>query len=206
MYIEIFQIIILVFSAIVHEYMHGWMADRLGDPTAKNAGRLTLNPVPHIDPFGSIILPTILILSNSAFIFGWAKPVPFNPYNLKDAKYGVAKVSIAGPLGNLIIAVLFGVMARLFYSQILAFNPLLLELFYLIVFINILLMVFNLVPIPPMDGSKILMAFLPDKLKIEFAKLERYGMWLVVLFIIFGFDLIRPLILNLFILISGARI
>lgn len=206
MYIQVFQIIILVFSAIVHEYMHGWMADRLGDPTAKNAGRLTMNPIPHIDPFGSIMLPLILILSQSAFIIGWAKPVPFNPYNLRDSKYGSAKVAFAGPLGNLIIAVIFGLIIRIFFSSLMAFNPLLVTLFAVIVYINILLMIFNLVPIPPMDGSKILMAFLPLKLKIEYAKLENYGMWLVLLFVIFGFDLIRPIIFNLFIFLTGDQV
>src|SRR3989339_101191 len=99
---EIFSIVILIFSAIIHEYMHGWMADRLGDPTAKNAGRLTLNPIHHIDFFGSILLPFILVVSKAGFVFGWAKPVPFNPYNLRDAKYGGAKVAIAGPMGNFI--------------------------------------------------------------------------------------------------------
>src|SRR6056297_2198326 len=102
--IMIFQIIVLVFSAIIHEYMHGWMADYLGDSTAKDSGRLTLNPIPHIDPFGSILLPFILIATGAGIVFGWAKPVPYNPYNLKDPKWGPAKVAAAGPLANLITA------------------------------------------------------------------------------------------------------
>lgn len=200
MEIAIFQIIVLIFSAIIHEYMHGWMADRLGDSTAKDAGRLTLNPIPHIDPFGSIVLPLLLIISNVGFVFGWAKPVPFNPYNLKDKKYGAAKVAAAGPLGNLIVALFFGLVLRFFPF----YSPTLGIFLVLIVWINILLMIFNLVPIPPMDGSKILLAFLPYNLQIKFAQLERYGMFLVILFVMFGFYLIIPLMLFLFNLIVGS--
>ncbi len=198
--ITIFQIIVLVFSAIIHEYMHGWMADRLGDSTAKDAGRLTLNPIPHIDLFGSILLPFILILSNVGFVFGWAKPVPFNPYNLSDKKYGAAKVAVAGPMGNLITAIFFGMILR--FAPIV--SPQLILLLQIIVFINLLLMVFNLVPIPPMDGSKILMAFLPYDLQVKFAGLERYGMFLVLIFIMFGFSIIIPIIDFLFRIIIGV--
>src|SRR5574344_1057586 len=104
----VFQIIILIFSAVVHEYMHGWMAYRLGDSTAKDAGRLTLNPLAHLEWFGSFFLPLVMIISHMPFVFGWAKPVPYNPYNLRDRKYGDAKVGLAGPLGNFIIALFFG--------------------------------------------------------------------------------------------------
>ena len=100
--LQIFEIIVLVFSAIIHESMHGFVADKLGDPTARQMGRLTLNPLPHIDLFGSIIVPLLMILGNFGFVFGWAKPVPVNPYNLRDQKYGWAKVAIAGPAGNLV--------------------------------------------------------------------------------------------------------
>jgi len=155
MNIIIFQVIVLIFSAIIHEYMHGWMADYLGDPTAKNAGRLTLNPIPHIDIFGSIILPTILVLSNFGIVFGWAKPVPFNPNNLSDKKYGSAKVALAGPMGNFITALFFGMIMR--FAPIASTE--LMSFLSIIVFINLLLMVFNLVPIPPMDGSKVIMPF-----------------------------------------------
>lgn len=135
--------------------MHGWMADRLGDPTAKKAGRLTLNPIPHIDIFGSILLPFLLIASGAGFVFGWAKPVPYNPYNLRDAKYGPAKVAAAGPLGNFITALFFGFILRFFPIA----SPELIGLLQIIVFINLLLMIFNLVPIPPLDGSKVLAPF-----------------------------------------------
>ncbi|MCD4762230.1 site-2 protease family protein [bacterium] len=200
MNIIIFQVIVLIFSAIIHEYMHGWMADYLGDPTAKNAGRLTLNPIPHIDIFGSIILPTILVLSNFGIVFGWAKPVPFNPNNLSDKKYGSAKVALAGPMGNFITALFFGMIMR--FAPIASTE--LMSFLSIIVFINLLLMVFNLVPIPPMDGSKVIMPFLPYNLQLAYARLERYGMFLVVLFIMFGFSLIIPVIYFLFELIVGV--
>ena len=190
----------LVFSAIIHEYMHGWMADRLGDPTAKNAGRLTLNPLPHIDLFGSILLPFLLIASGAGFVFGWAKPVPYNPYNLRDAKYGAAKVAAAGPLGNLITALFFGLILRFFPIA----SPELIMLLQIIVFINLLLMVFNLVPIPPLDGSKVIAPFLPRAWQLRFASMERYGMIIVILFIMLGFQLIVPVIDFLFRLIAGA--
>jgi len=197
--IIIFQIIVLVFSAIIHEYMHGWMADRLGDPTAKNLGRLTLNPIPHIDLFGSILLPALLVFSGSGFVFGWAKPVPYNPYNLRDQKYGGAKVAIAGPLGNLITAIFFGLILRFFPIQ----NVMLATLFAIIVQINLVLMIFNLIPIPPLDGSKVIFPFLPHSWQIKFAEIEKYGMYIVLLFVMFGFFMIVPIINFLFKLIVG---
>jgi len=185
--------------------MHGWMADRLGDSTAKDLGRLTLNPIPHIDLFGSILLPFILVVSGASFVFGWAKPVPFNPNNLRDQKYGSAKVAIAGPAGNLITALFFGLILRFSGSiEWLVANPLLISLLVIIVYINLLLMVFNLVPIPPLDGSKVLAAFLPYEAQRKFFEIERYGMFLVILFLIFGFSLIIPVINFLFNLIVGG--
>lgn len=200
----VFQIVVLIFSAIIHEYMHGWMADRLGDSTAKDMGRLTLNPIPHIDPFGSILLPFLLVITGVPFVFGWAKPVPFNPYNLRDKKYGAAKVAVAGPLGNFITALFFGFILRFFGGALVAINPILPQLLLIIVFINLLLMIFNLVPIPPMDGSKILTPFLPHEWQIKFFQLERYGMFLVLIFIMFGFSLIIPIIEFLFRIIVGT--
>jgi Zn-dependent protease len=198
--IVIFQVVTLVFSAIIHEYMHGWMADRLGDPTAKNAGRLSMNPLVHIDPFGSLLLPGIMILSGTGFVFGWAKPVPFNPYNLSDKKYGGAKVAIAGPLGNLITALFFGMILRFVPMA----NEMMATFIMIIIQINLILMVFNLVPIPPMDGSKVIMPFLPHNLQVKYAELEKYGMFLVLLFVMFGFTLIIPIINFLFRLIVGV--
>jgi len=180
--------------------MHGWMAEQLGDNTAKDAGRLTLNPVVHIDLWGSIVMPALIYFGTAgSLIFGYAKPVPFNPNNLRDQKYGSAKVAIAGPAANLITAIFFGLILR-FYpinSQSLA------DLLVLVVQINIVLMIFNLLPIPPLDGSKVLMPFLPYKWQIKFMELERYGFLLVLMFMMFGFSLITPIIYFLFRLIVG---
>jgi len=184
--------------------MHGWMAERLGDSTAKDMGRLTLNPIPHIDPYGSIFLPLMLIMMNAGFLFGWAKPVPYNPYNLSDQKYGGAKVAIAGPLGNFIMALFFGLVLRLVVMDVLVTNQIATTLLGTIVYINLILMVFNLLPIPPLDGSKILMPFLPYNLQIRYASLERYGIFLVLFFVIFAFPMIIPVIDFLFFIITGA--
>ncbi len=202
----IFSVIVLIYSAIIHEYMHGWMADRLGDPTAKLSGRLTLNPISHIDPFGSILLPLLMIVSNIGFVFGWAKPVPFNPYNLKDQKYGIAKVGAAGALANLATAMFFGLLIRLTASFAPGFalaNTAILSLMQIVVFINILLAVFNLLPIPPLDGSKVIAPFLPYSWQVRFAHFEQYGMILVLLFVMFGFQLLYPLIGLIFRLFTG---
>jgi len=186
--IYVFQIIVLIFSAIIHEYMHGWMAYRLGDSTAKDAGRLTFNPFAHLDWFGSFLLPLIMVVSNMPFVFGWAKPVPYNPYNLKDKKYGEAKVALAGPLGNLIVAIFFGLFLRLVPLSSLTF----VFLISTIITINLILMIFNLIPIPPLDGSKILAAFLPAKARQKYLSLERYGFIFILLFIMLAGDLIVP--------------
>lgn len=197
----VFLLIILIFSSIIHEYMHGWMADRLGDPTAKNAGRLTLNPIPHIDPVMTIFVPILFYLSTN-MVFGGAKPVPFNPYNLRDSRYGPAWVAFAGPLGNFIIALIFGLALRFFTPILYVYN--LAGIFSLIVIINLLLMVFNLVPIPPLDGSKIIAPFLPVKFQIRMAEMERYGMIFVMAFVLIGFPYIYPIIGFLYSLITGA--
>jgi Zn-dependent protease len=197
--IDIFYIIILILSIIIHEYMHGWMADRLGDNTARAAGRLTMNPIPHIDLFGSIILPGLLILSGGGFVIGWAKPVPFNPYNLRDRRYGAAKVAAAGPLANIAIALVMGLILR-FLPVSYDFSGLI----SLIVLVNIVLAIFNLVPIPPLDGSKILAALLPAKFRHKYEGLERYGMMIVIAFAFFGFQLISPAISWLFALFTGS--
>lgn len=189
----------MIFSAIIHEYMHGWMADRLGDTTAKDAGRLTLNPIPHIDLFGSILIPALLIFGGAGFVFGWAKPVPYNPYNLRDQKFGPAKVAIAGPLGNLITALFFGFILRFFPIA----SPMIVGLLQVVVYINLLLMIFNLVPIPPLDGSKVLLPFLPYSWQEKFYAFERYGMILVLIFVFIGFSIIVPVINFLFNLIVG---
>jgi Zn-dependent protease len=208
--IAIFIVIILVFSAVIHEFSHGWMAYHLGDPTAKHLGRLTLNPIPHIDPFGSIIFPVMTVflgsmLFGSPIIFAWAKPVPYNPYNLRDQKNGEMFVALAGPASNIIVALIFGTVIRIMMMQ--GIDSSLIIFFGLIVFINILLAVFNLLPIPPLDGSKILFHFLPYSMHSVREILERHGMLILLIFIFFlgGFRLIiLPILLFSFILFTDS--
>ena len=160
-YTLIVMIVALVVSVIIHEMAHGYMANWLGDPTARLQGRLSANPLVHIDPMMSVILPAILIMTNSPFIFGAAKPVPYNPYNLRNQKWGEALVAIAGPLSNIVLALIFAVLYRFA-----AFTPTFADLAFQIIGLNIFLAFFNLVPLPPLDGSKILPTLLPFQLRI----------------------------------------
>ena len=176
------QIIILIMSVVIHEVSHGYMAYWLGDPTAKYANRLNFNPVNHLDIFGSFIVPVLLIISHSPFLFGWAKPVPYNPYNLRNQKYGPALVGLAGPLSNLILAIIAGVILR----ALMVFGVvegIFLQILVIIIFINILLMVFNLFPIPPLDGSKLLFALIPMSEHTKMM-LEQYGFVFLLIFIV----------------------
>jgi Zn-dependent protease len=200
-------------AIIIHEVAHGWVADRLGDPTARLAGRLTLNPIPHIDIYGTIIVPALLFFFHSPFLFGWAKPVPIDPYNLKNPKKDSAIISLAGPLANLLFAIMLSISLRILLV-IFPAAPFFTLFFYLIEF-NLILAVFNLIPIHPLDGGKILVGFLPEKLAREFdAFLGRFGT-ILLFFLIFpifgGTSLISPImspIINFFlrILIPGFSI
>jgi Zn-dependent protease len=186
----LFVILILILSVVIHEVMHGYAAHTLGDPTARLQGRLTLNPLKHIDLMGSIIIPGILVLSHSPFLFGYAKPVPYNPYNLRNQRWGEAIVAFAGPGINIIIALLFGLLIRIGTSTGFA-TASFVELGSVVVFINILLAVLNLIPIPPLDGSKVLASLLPYRLAQEYGRLRTLletniflGFGLIVLFIL----------------------
>ena len=193
----IFAIAILIMSVVIHEVSHGYMAYYFGDVTAKMAGRLTLNPFSHLDMVGSVIVPTIAFMT-TGFIFGWAKPVPYNPYNLRNAKIAEPMVALAGPLSNFTVALVFGSLMR--------FGVIPLELLQpasLIVLINIVLGTFNLVPIPPLDGSKVLFALLPPRLLYVRFFLERNWFWFVFFFIFFVWKMFLPIIYFLFSLFSG---
>jgi Zn-dependent protease len=192
----VFYFIIVIPSSILHEYAHGWMAERLGDKTARYAGRLTLDPRSHIDLWGTLIMPIVLFVATGGrFMFAYAKPVPYNPYNLKNQKWGPALVGFAGPLANLLLAVAVGLVLRLMPGSFFA------EYLAIVVYINVTLMVFNLVPIPPLDGSKILYAVLPDSAQNIKNFLDRHGFFILMFFVFFMFELISPLINILFNLI-----
>ena len=192
-----FQLIILLFSVMIHEVSHGTMAKELGDDTAEKMGRLTLNPLAHLDFFGSFLMPLLLYFTTGGkFVFGWAKPVPYNPLNLKHPRRDTALLAFAGPMANLLLALVLGVIIRLNFLP----ENLVYYLAY-IVLINIGLAIFNLVPLPPLDGSKILLYFFPSQ-KLEIFLLQ-YGNLLLILFLIFGWGLIQPLISILFRLFIG---
>jgi len=201
--ITIFSLIVLLFSVIIHELAHGYVASSLGDPTAKYAGRLTLNPLKHLDFFGSIILPILLFVSGSPILFGWAKPVPVNPYNFNDKKYGEIKVSLAGPLSNFGLAIVFGLLIRFIPEAVFFQNPGIAILLGYIVAINIWLGIFNLIPVPPLDGSWVLFSLLPETAHNTRLFLKQYGIVILLLLILFAGWLWSDITSFLFHLITG---
>ncbi|HEY4495754.1 MAG TPA: site-2 protease family protein [Candidatus Paceibacterota bacterium] len=194
----IFQIAILVMSVVIHEVSHGYAAEILGDPTARLQGRLTLNPLKHLDPVGSIIVP--LLTSLSGFTFGWAKPVPYNPYNLRNQKWGELAVATAGPLSNIILALVFGLLIR--FAGV-ALSSAFVNIASVIIIINLVLAIFNLIPVPPLDGSKILWAFLPYRFKTIRESMERFSFLFVIIVVLMVWEFLSPLIVWLFSLITG---
>ena len=197
--IIIVKILAVLFSIVLHEVAHGAMAFSLGDNTAKNLGRLTLNPIKHLDMFGSVLLP-LMTYFLGGFIFGYAKPVPYNPNNLTDQKYGPAKVAAAGPLTNIAVAVLFGLILRLTFG----FLPFAMaEVFQFVVFMNLILAVFNLMPVPPLDGHWFVLTFVPDRYWQFKEAYLRFGFVILILFLFYGFVLIMPIVSWLFRLITG---
>jgi Zn-dependent protease len=179
-------LIILLFSAIVHEVCHGLMAERLGDDTAREAGRITLNPISHIDPYGSILLPALMYFAQAPFtahpiIFGAAKPVPVNFNQLQPRKLGMILVSLAGPASNFVLAIICGLIIKVGLANAIAY-PILIDG----IFVNLLLGTFNLIPIPPLDGSKILVALAPEEWAYKILSFERWGFILVLIFLYLG--------------------
>lgn len=180
------MLVILFFSIVVHEYAHGVTALRCGDPTALHAGRLTLNPLPHIDPVGTILVPAMLIMSGSGFLFGWAKPVPVNPYNLRNPRLDSVKVSAAGPISNLLLAGIAAVLwiaCGLFFGD---FYRMVVPYLNFVITINVLLAVFNMLPIPPLDGSHILEYFLSPSARISYDRIKPYGFVILIVLMMTG--------------------
>lgn len=176
------QVVVLIGSVVIHEVSHGYAANALGDPTARLQGRLTLNPIPHLDPVGSLLIPGLLIITGAPFVFGWAKPVPFNPYNIRNQRVGEAIIAAAGPASNIALATIAALIFRLSGADGGALGGFLV----LAVIINLVLAIFNLVPIPPLDGSKLLFSAFPEIFHHNFRMaLEGMGFFLVVIFIAF---------------------
>jgi Zn-dependent protease len=194
---ELIYIIIVLVSVVLHEVAHGYAAESQGDPTARLAGRLTLNPVPHFDLLGSIIIPLLTVISGVGFI-GWARPVPYTPANLRNLKKGTIIVASAGIFANLLLAVIFSILIRVVVLPDSA-----LVVFSAIVLVNLFLALFNLIPIPPLDGSKILFAILPQRYFKYVEMLERYAILLIILFIVFGWGYVAPLVYKAFVLLTG---
>ncbi len=201
--LALFGFVVFIYSVVIHEVSHGFAAQALGDDTARVMGRLSLNPFKHIDLFGSIILPLLLFLiPGNPFVFGYAKPVPYEPRNLRDQKYGPIKVALAGPAANLVLALAFGLTLRFFPDSLpVGLMP---QLFSMIVAINLVLAVFNLFPVPPLDGHWVLVTLLPQRYHAFKTFLYKYSVFLFVLFIIFVYPLIFPVIPWLFRLITGV--
>ena len=198
----IFYLIILLFSVIIHEVAHGAVAYSLGDRTAKYEGRLTLNPIKHLDFFGSLLLPLLMLVATFGRgpIFGWAKPVPINPYNLRDKKWGELKVAIAGPGVNFLMAIIFGIIVR--FANLPSSSAF---LFFISIIIiqNLLLGVFNLIPIPPLDGHWILFSLLPERFANFKIILNQYSLFILLFIIFFGFSWVIKIVSLLFSLITG---
>src|SRR3989339_280333 len=187
----LFIIIILIMSVVIHEVSHSYAALALGDSTAKYEGRLTLNPLSHLDPVGSVLVPLIGYFAGG-FIIGWAKPVPFNPYNLRNQRWGESIVAFAGPAANICLALIFGLLIR--FGVLIQFGEAFVQIAVMIVFINLILATFNLIPIPPLDGSKILFSVLPNSLLEVRSFLERNSIFILIFFIFFLWQFILPLV------------
>ncbi len=173
-------VILFIYAVILHEYAHGWAAYKLGDSTAKNLGRLTLNPLSHVDPLGTVALPVLLIATGSPVVFGWAKPVPVNFMNLHNPKRDMALVALAGPLVNVVLALILSQILKIAASGVEK------QIFASAIIINLVLAIFNMIPIPPLDGSRLVMSVLPRPFSLLYARLENYGIFIVLLLLYLG--------------------
>lgn len=202
---SLFYFLVLIFSIIVHEVAHGIAAEREGDSTARLLGRITLNPIPHIDLFGSIILPLILILSHAGFVVGWAKPVPYDERNLRNGRKSVAKVAIAGIVVNLTIALVFGIFIRILFAVGIA-TPALIEIVSIVVLMNLVLALFNAIPIAPLDGFRFLSVILPVRAQPAFRLLEQWSLPLLIAFLFLGWKYVVPLVFFIYQLLTGIAL
>lgn len=200
---KIFQFIVLIVSVILHEISHGYIAEKLGDPTARLAGRLTFNPLKHVDIFGSVLLPLLLFFGSSPVMIGWAKPVPYNPYNLRDQKHGPLKVALAGPFSNILLAIIFGLLVRFGVPYLPAQMVWLLAI---VVLTNISLAIFNLLPIPPLDGSQILGLILPRRWTMAIERIGFSGIIIIFVFIYLFSWVIDFLVINSFVALVGKSV
>ncbi|MDP1689980.1 MAG: site-2 protease family protein [bacterium] len=204
--VTLLSFIILILSIIAHEVAHGYAANSLGDPTARLAGRLTLNPIPHIDLMGSIILPALLIFTGSPIFFGWAKPVPYNPYNLSNHRWGEALVAVAGSATNIFLAIIFGLLVR--FAPVIGLDQTATMIAATIAFVNLFLGLFNLIPFPPLDGFTALRSALPWHLSSGMLRIEQQirgaGVLSLILFLlVFSYIFAGPF-LNLAVWLFGV--
>ncbi len=201
--ITIFFVIVLIFSVIIHEISHGYVALWLGDTTAKDAGRLTLNPLAHIDLFGSILFPLMLALVGAP-VFGWAKPVPYDPRFLKNPQKAAGLIALAGPASNLAMAIIFALVSRILLGSLATEFTASLYLFVVIIVqVNVALAVFNLLPIPPLDGSGVLFSLLPRGTERVQIFLQRYGFYILIFLIFTGLNFLNPVMSALYRLLLG---
>ena len=180
----ILEFAILIYSVILHEIAHGWVADKLGDPTARLKGRLTLNPIPHIDPMMTILLPLVLVLTGSPIIFGAAKPIPIDPYNFRDPKKDIALTSAAGPITNILIALFFAILAHVLPLDVFLYGA----------YINVFLAIFNLLPLPPLDGFKVIGGILPDEYARTWLSFEKLGITFIIILLLFFGQIINNIV------------
>ncbi len=200
----IFYVIVLIMSVVVHESAHGYVAEYLGDPTARHAGRLTLNPLKHIDPIGSVILPLLLTVLHAGFVVGWAKPMPYIESNLRNRRWGPLAVSAAGVSVNIAFAVIFGLSIRV-AGMLGEFAPAYISIATVITLVNLLLAFFNLIPVPPLDGSKILFSLFPSSARLSDirAKVEYVSLPLLLVFVLFVWPAVLPFMSRVFMLLTG---